>query len=129
MVWDHLTQPLLMNSWMSEERLEIITDWNVGTAITIGLELHGIKVQSSGTVLACEPQHLLRYTHLSSLSELPDIQENYAVLQFLLEAAPEGTRLEVSISNFATEAIYRHMLFYWNTALELLKKKIEEPVS
>jgi hypothetical protein len=68
----------------------------------------------------------LRYNHLSSLSRLPDKPENYSTITFSLAALEKHTLLSLSLCNFPTEAILKHLDFYWGTTIEILKKFIEK---
>ena len=124
-VWDALTDPTLMKKWMFEKEIEIITDWHVDSPIIIRGDLHGIPFVNNGLVLQFEPEKVLRYSHLSSISRLRDQPENYTVLDF--QIAPMGTQtsLTLTVSNFPTESIYKHMRFYWNVTLEIFKKMLE----
>lgn len=79
-VWDTLTKPELMKKWLSETEITIITDWKVGNPIVIRGNLHGINFENKGAVLQFEREQILQYTHLSSLSELPDEPENFPSL-------------------------------------------------
>jgi hypothetical protein len=38
------------------------------------------------------------------------------------------TRLTVTVSNFPTETIYKHLAFYWNVTPVILKRMIEKEV-
>jgi hypothetical protein len=114
-----------MKKWMSETEIEILTDWKVGNPFIIRGRLHGIKFENMGKVLQFEPEKILQYSHLSSLSRLPDKLENYSILEFRLTSVDTGTALTLTASNFATESIYKHMAFYWNVTLEILKRMIE----
>jgi len=125
-VWAALTEPALMQQWMAERPLEIITDWTVGSPIVIRGQLHGINFVNNGKVLACEPEQQLTYTQLSSISHLPDVPENYAVLSFRLTPAGSATELTVTVHNFATEVIYKHLAFYWPVALGVCKRFVEQ---
>ena len=125
-VWAALTQPALMKEWMSEPGINIITDWNEGAPFSINGDLHGIPFENTGTVLRFSPNSVLSYSHSSSLSNLPDVPGSYTVFEFRLTPAEGGTGLTLTITNFPTEAIYRHLAFYWNVTLELLKKFIEQ---
>lgn len=125
-VWNALTDVQLMQQWMSEEQLEIITDWQVGSLIIIKAMAHWVPSESKGTVLRYEPEKELHYTHLSSLSRLPDEPESYTTLAFSLAPIEQQTALTLMLSNFPTESIYKHLAFYWNVTLELLKRFIEE---
>lgn len=126
-VWNTLTNPELMKQWMGEPEmeLEIITDWKVGNAIIIK-GFHHIQFENKGTVLQFEPNKFLQYNYLSSLSQLPDEPGNYSIIEFRLEPAEDHTALALTISNFPTETIFKHVDFYWRGTIEILKKLIEK---
>jgi uncharacterized protein YndB with AHSA1/START domain len=125
-VWETLTNPELMKKWMSETEINIITNWKVGNPIIIRGNLHGSNFENNGIVLQFEREKILQYNHLSSLSRLPDKPENYSVLEFRLTPVENQTALTLTLSNFPTESIYKHLAFYWNVTLEILKRMIEE---
>jgi len=124
-VWEVLTCSQLIPKWMAESEIEIITNWQVGSSIIIRGDLHGIPFENTGRVLQFEPEKLLSYSHLSSLSNLPDEIESYSVIEFSLQPKGNQTVLTLALSNFPTEAIYRHLVFYWSVTLEMLKGFIE----
>ena len=128
-VWAALTNPELMKKWMAdpETEINIATDWIVGNPMIIHGTLHRIKFRNMGTVLQFEPERALTYTHLSSLSRLPDEPSSYSVMEFQLASIEDRTNLKLTLSNFPTESIFKHLVFYWNVTLELLKKMIETP--
>ncbi|MFN8382972.1 MAG: SRPBCC domain-containing protein [Anaerolineales bacterium] len=127
-VWKALTIPDLMKKWMSETDITILTDWMVGSSIQIRGNLSGVNFENKGTVLQFEPENTLRYSHLSSLSRLPDQPESYSIIEFTLSPVEEQTALSVTVSNFPTEVIYKHLAFYWNVTPGILKRKLEEQV-
>lgn len=61
-----------------EVGIELITNWKVGSPITIK-GFHHIKFENKKTVLQFEPDKVLQYDYLSSLSRLPDKPENYSI--------------------------------------------------
>lgn len=123
-VWEALTVPALMGKWMAETPIDIITDWKVGNSITIKGDWYKTGFVNYGTVLKFEPAIALTYTHLSSLSKLEDKKDNYTILAFTLQHQQNDCLLTFTASRFATEVIYRHIAFYWNVALEMLKKMV-----
>jgi uncharacterized protein YndB with AHSA1/START domain len=125
-VWQHLTQPELMKKWLGEPQMniEIETDWRVGSPIIIS-GFHHIKFTNKGIVLQYEPNKLLKYTHLDSVSRLPDIPKNQTILEFALTPFKNGTQLSLTMSNFPTETIFKHLEFYWCGTLEIFKKVVE----
>lgn len=125
-VWQALTAPRIMEQWMSETPITIQTNWKVGEPVIIQGPWYKTSFRNTGTVVRCSPPFELAYTHLSSLSRLPDEPGSYCLLQFGLSASGNQTKLELTISNFPTDAIYRHLNFYWTIALQLLKKYTEK---
>src|SRR5256885_12916571 len=109
-VWFALTNPELMKQWMAEPELglEIITDWKVGSAIVMKGFLH-LQFENRGTVLQFDLYRTLQYNYLSSISRLSDKPENYTTIEFILSPLQNKTLLKVSISNFPTETIYKHV--------------------
>ncbi len=125
-VWNALIDPTIMKKWMAETDIDILTDWQVGSPFTIRGSLHGIKFENRGTVLQFDPEKLLCYSHLSTISRLPDAPESYSALAFELVPLEDQTVLTVTVRHFATETIYKHMAFYWNVTPGILKKLIEQ---
>jgi uncharacterized protein YndB with AHSA1/START domain len=126
-VWETLTNPVLMTKWMGEPemKIEVITDWELGSPMIIK-GFHHVKFENKGKVLQFEPLKILQYSHLSSLSHLPESPENYAIITFSLVPEHEKTSLTVSVENFPTETIFKHLEFYWKTTAELIKRMCEE---
>ena len=125
-VWKFLTKPEFMKHWMGEKEMgiEVSTNWKIGNPISIS-GFHHIKFENRGTVLDFEPQKKLSYTHLSSLSLLSDVKAHYSIITFLLKKINDKTELTLQLENFPTEAIYKHLNFYWRGTLMQLKSFIE----
>jgi uncharacterized protein YndB with AHSA1/START domain len=130
-VWEILTDPAMMIQWMGEPemQIEIETNWQLNSPITIR-GFHHVRFENKGLVLEFKKEKRLCYTHLSSLSRLPDVPENYSKLLFTLTARAEATELTVAIENFPTESIRKHLEFYWRGTLARIKATVEKyPIS
>lgn len=126
LVWEALTDPDRMKEWMFHSAIEITTDWTVGGPFVIKGELHGIPFANRGRVLSFDRPVLIEYTHLSSASRLADEPEHYARIRFVLSAvSADETRLTIDISGAPSDVIHKHLAFYWNSTLEILKRHIE----
>jgi uncharacterized protein YndB with AHSA1/START domain len=125
-VWQALTEPQLMQQWMAEPAvgMSIRTDWTVGSPVRV-TGFHHIAFENTGYVLNYEPEKRLRYSQLSSISELPDIPSNYSIFDFQLSPTTEGTRITLQMSQFPTESIYKHLEFYWRVTLAIFKRFVE----
>jgi uncharacterized protein YndB with AHSA1/START domain len=127
-VWRTLTDPDLMKQWMAEQemRVKIVTDWKVGSPIIVRGHHNNVDFENRGTVLHFEPNSILRYSHFSSLSRLPDEAENYTIIEFrLARTEVNTTSLNVTISNFPSEPIFKHFEYYWRITIEVIKRFIE----
>jgi uncharacterized protein YndB with AHSA1/START domain len=125
-VWGALTNQESMKKWMFETAIDIVTDWQVGNPFLIHGNLHSTYFENKGTVLQFKKEEVLEYSHLNSLSALPDEPANYSTVAFRLTPIENQTSLTLTLRNFPTEEIYKHLVFYWNVTMEILKKWIEK---
>ncbi len=125
-VWQILTNPKTMPQWLGEPdmEIEVQTTLQVGRPITIK-GFHHVRFENKGIVLIFDKERKLSFTHLSSVSNLPDIPENYSTLIFTLEPSSTATLLSLTIENFPTESIQKHLEFYWRTTLVTIKNKVK----
>ncbi|MDR6841733.1 SRPBCC family protein [Pseudoxanthomonas sacheonensis] len=125
-VWESLTQSQLMKEWMGEPEMaiEVETDWTVGGPIVVR-GFHHVPFENTGAVLEFEPRARLAYTHLSSLSRLPDVPENHTTLEFTLESIGDTAFIAFAATGFPSDTIFKHLQFYWSGTLEILKQHVE----
>ena len=128
-VWKTITVPVLMQKWLFDDKVKVTVDWQVGGIITIEVLEHWVLSTASGKVLKIKPEKLLQYTQLSSLSRLPDEPKNHCVLEFdLTPIEKDKTQLNFTASNFPTESIHKHMVFYWFTTVDIIKESVEKSI-
>jgi len=106
-------------------KIEVETDWKVNSPFVVR-GFHHVKFENKGVVLAFDKGKRLSYSHLSSISRLPDKQENYSILEFTLAPAGHSTSLTLDIRNFPTNSIQKHLEFYWGASMVLIKETVEE---
>jgi len=125
-VWESLTRIESMREWMGEPEMmiEVETNWIVGSLIVVR-GFHSGRFENTGVVLQFEPQKKLSYTHLSSLSRLPDQPQSYTTMEFSLNSTGRQTTLTLVATNFPTPAILKHLEFYWAGTLRVLKQYAE----
>lgn len=107
-----------------EMEIEVISDWKVGGAITIK-GFHHVHFENKGTILQLEAGKIFQYEYLSSMSNLEDQPGNYTTITFTLTQRAEQTELTVEAKNFPTFEIYKHLEFYWNGTMQIIKGRIE----
>ena len=124
-IWKALTDPQLLNAWMSEAEIEVITDWKTGSPILVRGQVNG-PYEYKGIILEFEPERSLRYSSWNRISKLPDRPENYALIDFRLTAVDNHkTILQLTHSNLIAEKAFEHANFYWSSALAVMKRVVE----
>lgn len=122
-VWRALTDPAIIKRYMFGS--DVTSDWEVGSAITYAGEYEGKRYEDHGTILEVRPHELLRLTHFSPLTGKPDAPENYHTITYTLDPQSDGTRLELSQDNNASEAEAEHSAANWQQMLDALKTEVE----
>ena len=120
-VWDTITNPEKMKQWLYDSDIEVLSDWKTGSPILFRGKFHGRKFEDKGTILKFEPGKVFRYSYLSWISRLPDIPENYTIIEFQLTPQEGQTLLSLTQTGFAAKASYEHWNFYWLVTLGILK--------
>lgn len=124
-VWAAVTEPELIAKWMLDSPVEILTEWREGGRLLERGDLHGLAFENKGEIVRFDPPNALEYKHWSTLSIVPDVPENYSTVRFDLQDTGNQTHLTLTIGNLLTFEIFKHMEFYWKTALHLLKEVAE----
>ena len=123
-VWEALTDPRLIAQYMFGSRVE--SDWTVGSPITYSGEYEGKPYQDRGEILEIRTGQLLRTTHFSPLSGVPDVPENYHTIEYSLTPKGSTTVLTLSQDNNSSEAESQHSAANWQQMLDALKRVAEE---
>ena len=124
-VWETITTPTLMRGWLSDTPIDVVSEWKEGSNMIFKGTWHNRAYEDKGTILAYAPEKLFRYAFWSHLSQIPDVPENYSVVEFSLSPDGDDTEVTLTQSNFVSDTIYRHSNYYWTLTMDRLKKTIE----
>ncbi|HUL72879.1 MAG TPA: SRPBCC family protein [Vicinamibacterales bacterium] len=123
-VWDALINPDMIKRYLFGTNTT--SDWKPGSPIRWTGEWQGRAYEDKGAVLDVQPGRLLRFTHFSPLSGLPDTPDSYQTVTMTLTEERPRTTLVVSWDKNPTEEARRHNEANWKVVLEGLKKLLEE---
>jgi len=123
-VWEALTKPDLIKQYLFGTH--VTTDWRVGSPITYEGVWQGKAYKDKGKVLQVEPGKLLVSTFWSSLSGLPDVPASYQTVRYELSAAGDGTKLNITQDNNATQEEADHSAQNWKMVLDGMKQLLEK---
>lgn len=122
-VWRALVEPAAIKAYMFGT--DVVSNWTEGSPITWRGEWQGKAYEDRGVILALEPRSMLRYSHFSPLSGLPDVPENYHTVTVELTELADGVQVTLSQDNNPTEEARDHSEANWRMMLTALKEFIE----
>jgi uncharacterized protein YndB with AHSA1/START domain len=122
-VWDALVNPATAKAYFFGAKVD--SDWKEGSPITFTGEFNGNSYREKGTILQCEPERLLQYTHWSDLDQVPDLQEHYRNWTFRIESRSPGVVLSVTEDNIPDETKRARSDEFWSGVLTTIKRLVE----
>jgi len=123
-VWDALVNPKIIKQYMFGTN--VVSDWKKGSPIVWKGEWQGKAYQDKGVILELQPERVIRYSHFSPLSGLPEKPENYHTVTIELSGQGAQTVISLSQDNNATEQAREHSEKNWGMMLGSLKKLLEK---
>lgn len=123
-VWEALTTPEIVKQYMFGTTVN--SDWRAGSVITWKGEWKGKTYEDKGQILQIEKNHVLKYSHFSPLSGVPDVPENYHIVTVELSNGGNHTTVHLSQDGNETEESRKHSEQNWKMMLESLKKILEQ---
>ena len=122
-VWDALVNPEIIKRYMFDTTA--VSDWNEGSSITWKGEWQGKPYEERVVILRLEPKRLIRYSHFSPLSGLPDIPEHYHTITIVVSDENGYTQVSLSQDNNPIAQARDHSGKNWEKVLTGLKKVVE----
>lgn len=100
-VWQALVNPEIIKKYLFNT--EVISDWKAGSPILYKGEWEGKAFADKGKILEIEPEKILKSTHWSPLSGVPDSPENYHTVTYTLSDRGDKTEVTITQDNNASE--------------------------
>lgn len=122
-VWQALTDPDTIAKYFFGAT--VTTDWRPGSPIVWSGEYEGKPFEDKGEIRDVEHGRLLRMTHFSPMSGLPDTAENYHTLTFELDERQEATHVTLTQDNNGDKAEADRATANWMAMLEGLRNTVE----
>lgn len=124
-VWDALTNPELVKLWQYGS--DLITNWEVGSAIKFRTEWEGKIFEQWGQVLEVRPAEFLKYSLFAPQPGLEDKPENYFIMSYVLTTENGLTNLKIIQEDNRPNSKQEDPQGEENPMLQLLKKIAEAP--
>jgi uncharacterized protein YndB with AHSA1/START domain len=122
-VWTALTDPDIVKEYFLGTN--VASTWREGDPVTFTGEWKGKSYQDKGVVLENRPNELLRISHYSPLTGLPDVPENYHTVEYRLAEKPGGTEVTITQGNNKSDSEAEESAKLWEMVLGNLKELLE----
>lgn len=122
-VWQALTDPVIVRQYFLGTN--VTSTWREGEPVTFAGEWQGKSYEDKGIVLENRQEELLRFSHYSPLTGLPDEPENYHTVEYRLEDKPGGTQVTITQGNNRSDSEAEESAKLWDTVLGNLKQLLE----
>ena len=122
-VWDAFVNPEVISKYMFGTN--VVSDWREGSPVAWRGVWEGKAYEDRGTILELKLGRILRYSHFSALSGLPDIPENYHTVSIELDPSVRDTTVSLTQDNNRTEQERKDSQRNWEAMLGGLKKLLE----
>jgi len=123
-VWNALVNPESIRQYMFGTN--VVSDWKERSPIVWEGEWQGKSYEDKGVILQLKPERMIKYSHFSPLSGLPDKAENYHTVT--IELLDEGIMTQVSLTqdNNLTQEEREYSEKNWEIMLIAMKKYLEK---
>lgn len=122
-VWTALTDPALIRQYFLGTNVQ--TTWKPGDPITYSGEYNGKAYEDKGTILEFEPKVLLKTTHYSPTTGLPDEPGNYHTVEYCLADDGDQTTVTIVQGNNKSAEEVEQSAATWRLVLQNLKDFLE----
>ncbi|MEM9917352.1 MAG: SRPBCC domain-containing protein [Bacteroidota bacterium] len=122
-VWQALVTPEIIRQYLFGT--ETVTNWQEGSPIIFQGTYEGTKYQDKGILKRVEPTKCLEYTYWSSFTGIEDVEENYALVTYVIEESEGGCTLTARQRYFASIENQQHAGQNWGMVLEKIKEIVE----
>ncbi len=121
-VWKAVTEPAQIKKYLFGT--DTTSDWRVGSPITFSGVWEGKPYQDKGTILAIEPEKLLKYNYWSNWAG-EDILENRQIISYRLRGENGKTVFTLTQENCPSDEARDHSTSNWNMVLSSMKEMLE----
>ncbi len=123
-VWDALVNPEIIKKYMFGTT--VISNWHEGSPILWKGEWQGKPYEDKGEIISFKKGKLIKYTHFSPMTGLPDSPENYHTVTVELTVENSGVLVSLSQDNNPDETFREHSEQNWKMMLKSLKDCVEQ---
>jgi uncharacterized protein YndB with AHSA1/START domain len=123
-VWRALTEPEIVKQYFYDTNVD--SDWQQGSPIIYSGVWEGKAYKDKGKIVQVEKEKVLKHTHWSSLSGVPDTPENYYTVMYELNSNENKTILSITQEGNMTKEGADHSGKNWENVLEKLKDLLEK---
>ncbi|TGK50734.1 SRPBCC family protein [Leptospira kanakyensis] len=123
-VWEILTSPKYIKEYLYGT--EVISDWKEGSSLVFKGVWEGNTYEENGMILSFKPPYTFKYTYFTAFFGLPDIPENYSIIENHLFEENGIVTIHLKQIGFTAEDKLKHSEENWNQCLDMIKQIAEK---
>lgn len=123
LVWKALTDTEIVKKYFFGTEQQ--SDWQKGSDIIWTGAWEGKTYRDHGKILDIVPGSYLKYSYWSSMSNLPDVAENYQNVSYNLSETDGVTTFQITQDNVKDEASKEHSESNWQHIFGEMKRMVE----
>lgn len=123
-VWEILTKPQYIKEYLYGT--EAISEWKEGSSLLFKGVWEGTPYEEKGIILSFQQPHTFKYTYFSAFFGLPDLPENYSIIENKLTEADGIVTIHLNQTGFTAEDKLKHSEESWNQCLDIIKSIAEK---
>src|SRR5882762_1535164 len=121
-VWKAVIEPAQIKKYLFGT--DTTSDWKIGSPIIFSGVWEGKPYQDKGTILALEPEKLLKYNYWSNWAG-EDTLENRQIISYHLRGENGKTVFTLTQENCPSNEARDHSTSNWNMVLSSMKEMLE----
>ncbi|MDF3820547.1 SRPBCC domain-containing protein [Leptospira sp. 96542] len=122
-VWDVITTPKYIKEYLYGT--DVISDWQEGSSLIFKGEWEGKMYEEKGTILTLQAPVTFKYSYFTPLFGLPDLPENYSIIENKLVGKDGLVTLHLTQVGFTSVDKVKHSEESWNQCLDIIKRIAE----
>lgn len=119
-IWEILTTPKYIKEFLYGT--DAISEWKEGSSLVFKGVWEGTPYEEKGIILTFQPPQIFKYSYFSDFFGLPDMPENYSIIENRLTFADGLVSIHLTQSGFTAEERRDHSIESWKQCLGIIEE-------
>ncbi|MCW7491938.1 SRPBCC domain-containing protein [Leptospira sp. 2 VSF19] len=118
-IWEILTTPKYIKQYLYDT--DVISEWKEGSSLIFKGVWEGTPYEEKGKIIVLQRPQTFKYSYFSEFFGLPDLPENYSIIENKLTFADGFVTIHLTQTGFTAEDRREHSLQSWKQCLDIIE--------